>query len=87
MSKQMGVDLDTFTKAAILSALSVGKIDLYKRVKKMYLEGVVEEIQNKKLSDFTDKKDLERIRMMEEFELEIQQTRLMCVNKKLEGLK
>ncbi|MDY6396078.1 MAG: hypothetical protein SPL29_06620 [Bacteroidales bacterium] len=81
--EDMGVDLDTFTKAAILSALSVGKMDLYNKLKKAYIQDVVIASQNEKLKQFNTPKDLERIKLMEEFELELQQVKLDCVKKKM----
>ena len=86
MSKKLGVDIDIFTKSAILSCLSTGNIELYKQLKKVYLDAT-ERAYNKKLEMFGDKEEFDRIQKMEELELEIQQTKLMCVNKKLEELK
>lgn len=86
---ELHIDLNTFTKAAILSLKDAGKIKEYEEQKKIYLEEVIKVATKDKLIKFTKNniEEIKRVKRLEEFELEIQQAKVEAINEKLEELK
>lgn len=82
ISKAVG-DLNTLTKALILT-LQITDKEKAKKLKADYLEDIVKKAVEKSLKD-KPKDEKQRILMLEELELEIQQKKLEVIRNSLKG--